>query len=293
MKRVSLTRFRFGGVAAATIAPAWITIYAPAAAAPAVFNPAGLEVGSSGFVKLPRGADVKVADFLSWSDAMRIFLVIQVVPEPLHNRALIAEIPGPIPDEFGYQEIEAFWLEAQAGSAVFDIDTTDGAATLSPLPLGTIPSQSSMLYQVVSGDFDVWSHLVADPATAGRIRRALLGAKHPTSGLGIYIGLLGESASSDIDRYDEYAVSTVTTANGPTIATNTYAWFRLNRAGARFRTFYATAAEPADDDDWIELTQPAATSFTSSDDLRVGLAGFCSNLAAGTAKWKHFRNWTG
>src|SRR5262245_30721167 len=146
-----------------------------------------------------------------------------------------------------------------------------------------------MIYQLVSVDFDVWSYLRTDVGGARAQRLALLGVRDPNSGLGVYIGLRGLSASSEIHRLDEYAAATLAETNVASIATLTYAWVRLKRAGGRFRAFYATAAQPAVAADWTEAPQIVAQSFASSADVRVGLAGYTNNTAVGEARWKFLR----
>jgi hypothetical protein len=289
--RRSFTRYRIGGVASVSITRAWLRILGPAGGAPQILSPMeGQNATLSAFIRLARVFDIRVHDILKDS-TNRIFIVHQIQPEPgLTNLLHCSEIPPPIPDEFDAQSLEDFWTSTASG---FSISTTDSFLQLTSMPAGTLPSAAKGLYQVVPGDFDIWAQLRTDTGSVGNTRNALLGARHPSSSLGCYVGAL-DYGSTDLVRLDEYAASTLDTTTGAGgLATNTLYYARLKRMGARFRAFYkSTAALPTVNSDWTEIFNDPSTSFSSPDALRVGAWGYTNNSSQGNARLVYIRNWT-
>lgn len=288
-RRAALVRHRLGGIASSVVSPARLSIFGPPGGAPLIVSPNSLQVGVSGFADVGLRADVRVNDFLYWTEKDRWFRVTQLAPFPAVVRALVAEISAPLPDEFALQMIESWWTTTASG---FSILTTDGSMNLTTMPAATLPSVAKGCYQLVSGDFDVWTRLRADSGSGGNVRHALLGARDPASGLGIYMGLADNGVDADLRRFDEYQVATLNIDNILVIATATYAYVRLKRSGGRFRTFHRTGAvDPTTENDWTEDDNSAAVSFSSSAAMRVGLFGYTNNSTLGEARWQFLRNW--
>lgn len=294
--RRAFTRFRLGGVVAQAIPRAWLRILGPIGGAPQILDPVeGENQTLAAFIRLSNVFGVRVADILKENESGRIFVVRQVQPEPNRTDLLhCVEIQAPIPDEFDAQSLEPFWTQTDTGFSISSDGPSESVLLLSTMPAGTLPSSAKGNYQLVAGDFDVWAQLRTDAGAAGNVRHALLGARHPTSNLGCYVGVRSPTATTaDTVRLDEHAVATLDTTTGTVGAAAVTLFFaRLKRTGSRFQAFYKiTPNTPIAESDWIEIVNDPATSFSSVEDLRVGLWGYTDNSTAGQAIFAFLRNW--
>src|SRR5262249_35633716 len=151
-------------------------------------------------------------------------------------------------DEFNTQpNIEPYWTTTASG---FSLDA-DGFLALLSMPAATLPSAAKGTFQLVTGNFDIWARFRPDTGSVGNVRIALLGARHPSTGLGAYIGVKDDGTNQLVRRFDEYATSTLQETGVLTVATNTFNYYRIKRDGTLFMTYHKlTAGEPTVDTDW-------------------------------------------
>lgn len=285
MKRTTFTRYRTGGAPAATLSPAWVSIYAPAGGAPTVIVRGQVQSGVTAAIDVVRVADVLVNDFLKDGQDGRIFQVLQLEKQGGRLHLLAAEVKPPIPDEFESGAVEGYWT----GSG-WTIDAPSGVI-LSPHPSATLPSLATLLYQDVDFDFDMWGRCRADGGAAGAVRRVLLAARHPSTGLGVYAGIKDDGANSTFIRLDEYSAGLLAETTGAAFATATLGSVRLSRVGAMMHAYHSGETLPNEDADWTEITPGANIYTTTAQALRVGLAGYTQTGAVGDGRWQFIRNW--
>lgn len=247
--------------------------------------------------------DVAKSDLVAPNDILyeiatgRIFIVIAIARHPGLLRLQAAEVRAPIPDEFESGIIDQFWTQYRAweidpatGEAISSASTTTGyqKSNLADTPF---------LYQLVSGDFDVYTQVFVG-SVAAQTRAAFIKAGLPNDSAFIGVGITSDVNQRVFLRYENNGVAAQSThRDGWPIGL--YVWLRLQRVGVRFSAFYSAlqdAQRPVKSSDWTEITEttagaPGAGFWTSSADLRLGLAFYNGNAAAVDFKAKFFRNW--
>lgn len=286
--RTKFLRYRFGSGTEETLLPAWLTIFSPSVgAAETVVDQVIQPV--SGYVDCRRLADVLPGDVLREGAAGsvgRVFVVSQVENRPATTRLLVAEIFPPIPDEFESGLLEAFW--AADGDWVFDKAT--GSAQPTPLPSLTSPSVSSYLYQTISGDFDCFCEVSVDAGSGVAIRHALLKAQANLLGpdlVGVGVRNDGNVTVYRVDRVDP----TLITTDGLTVPDKFGLFLRLSRLGTRFRTFWAVGDLPEKESQWAEIHAPSPGSWSTGNDVLLGLGAYQNTGTFGIVKFPFLRNW--
>jgi hypothetical protein len=74
------------------------------------------------------------------------------------------------------------------------------------------------------------------------------------------------------------------------LSSGNWGYVRLKRFGARFRAFYAqTTTDPLRESDWIEIDNPIP--WTTTGEVRIGLAGFVNAGVTADLRFRFFRNW--
>jgi len=285
--RTKMYRHRPGNVASRLVAPLWLTIYSQSAGAPRIVARGQIEEGVTGLVESSRSADIEVGDILIDFYDARIFYVLQIEMRPARRKCTVVEYLPPLADEFEFGVIDSYWSATSEG---WSVDASSGELKQTN-PSGTLPSAGRLLYQNVGIGFDAWARVKCDGGSGGAIRRALIGARSASSGLGVYVGAKDNGTNTIPVRLDEHAASTVAETSGTGVASASYLFVRLQRQGSRFRAFYNSGTvEPAAEADWTEIV-PSGSQFTGADSLRVGACGYTQTGAAGEARLKFLRNW--
>lgn len=289
--RRSFTRFRPGGVATQAITFGYLELRTPAGGAPKIFSPtAQKDATVTASIKLSRKWDVRIGDILKESYAGRAFLVLQTAPNPGFDLLYCAELMLPIPDEFNAQaSIEPFWSTTASGFAIDPLSFL----SLIPPPAATLPSGAKGCYQLVTGNFDIWARLRPDTGSVGNVRIVLLGARHPSTNLGCFIGSKDDGTNQLIRRFDEHTVSTLAESGSATATTLTFNYYRIRRDGTIFTTYFKnTAGEPTVESDWtLIFAASIANSYRNAEPIRVGAWGYTNNSNTGEAYWDFIRNW--
>lgn len=297
--RTTFTRYRLGGASSLAIPLAWLRLLGPLGGGPQILDPSrGSQQGVSAHIGIHRNYDVRIGDILKEGAAGasgRAFIVLQVEPRADHvDLYHSSEIPPPIPDEFNTFTKELFWTDPDAGFLATNSSSLGGILQISSLPPGTSPTAAVKYFQLVRGDFDIWTRLTTDDGTAGNVRNALIGAQLASDSTGIFVGYRHPNGGgqAELIRYDVISGPITSTIIGAAAASSANYFVRLKRQGSRLRAFYKiTAGEPAVESDWIEIFQTLASAFASAAELRVGHFGFTNNSAEGNATWVFLRHW--
>lgn len=296
--RTTFTRYRLGGASSLSIPLAWLRVLGPFGGGPQILDPlAQAQQSTSSIIAIQRIYDVRIGDILKEGAAGasgRAFLVVQVEPRADHfDFYHSSEIPPPIPDDFDLLSKEVFWIDPDTGFGIVGDLPLGGRLQLSSVPAGTSPTAADKFYQLVRGDFDIWTRILVDAGTAGNVRNGLIGAQLASDSTGCFVGLRHPNLTNDHEliRYDVITGPITNVVVGASQTTGTF-HFRLKRQGSRLRAFFkATAGAPTVDSDWTEIFQTVANSFSSSAELRVGCFGFTNNSTQGLLDWLFVRTW--
>lgn len=290
--KTSLTRYRLGTGATATIYPAWIRIETPAGGAPQIITRDAAQLGVTAMGECYRSTDLMVGDLLYWSAEMRWFQVLQLLPQTASQQFFLSELALPLPDEFSYgSAIEAFWSATASG---WTIDLATFSATLTLVGTWTYPSSGKQLRQSVPGDFDIYASLRVDSGSGTRY--ALLGGCNSAFTRGVFVGVRDNGSTVNycrVDQYGDTSVAVVATAVYNLGAGN-YGWVRLKRSGQGLLTYYSVSEdgvaldEPTTESDWAQIQPTAPNYYTHSGTVYVGPCGYG---AAGAMRVDWIRNW--
>lgn len=288
-RRSAFMRYRLGSLASGagtppTLAPGWLTIYSPAIGAPETVARGSVVLPVAGQIDFRREEDVRVGDLLKDQATGRIFTVAQMQDRPVQRRVLVAEVFPPIPDEFESGLIEAYWdLDGN-----WAINQTLGELVPVTVSLAD-PAVASFCYQLLQGDFDVFTWVFADVGSSGAVRYALL--KVQLNLLGPELTAVGvkNNGKGVFVRVDKNP-GIVETVEG-SLSAGLYGFVRLKREGARFRTFYASATHPpTEETEWREINPPV-NAWTSAADVLIGLAAYQNAGTTGSMRFRFLRNW--
>ena len=248
---------------------------------------------SSGQIEVSRSGDFLIGDILVDQSSSRLFMVIQIVEQPSVKRLLVSEIKFPIPDEFESGIVESFWtvigtweMNVEAGE-LGSLSDILGVAGYQSTSILAIP----FVYQVVSGDFDVYAKLFINAGFGAAQKHSLLKAALADDSEAVGVGIRANMKYLTFFRQDvEPGLSTVDAEKVPLAQ---YCWVRLSRVGVRFGAYFSTLSErrrPVRDDDWIEIV--STSGWTSSADVRLGIGFFNdSTTKVERSRFSFFRNW--
>jgi hypothetical protein len=286
--RTTLTRTRYG-VADAVIDPAWLAVH-PTGVRKVIIS-GGKEVGITASVRALRTAGLKIGDFLYESSLNLRLTVLQIIPEQTTEVALCQQVPQFIPDEFHNGSIEGFWTASQAGGTITETEPVGGILIIYPTIQTGLAGAGPLLYQTVSGDFDIFCRVAVTNAGlgAGQFVYGLIGARIDSTH-GVYVGLRRSTDAAEMVRIDQYGggagqqseVVSVTGVN----------FVRMRRQGTAFRAYYSTAAvdnPPETESGWAEIKQ-TSNEQVSGASVQLGLSSWANAAALDEADFDYVRN---
>jgi hypothetical protein len=289
--RTSMKRTRYG-VAEITINPAWLKIY-PTGVRKIIIT-LGVEVGITAEVRVKATADVAVGDFLYEATRGQRFYVYQLIPEQATVLLMCQQVPKFIGDEFDNLQVEGFWSQLLNGGSLSESAFAGQIELAPPVPVVQVATNGLFLYQVISGDFDVFARLAVTNNLSGlNAHYGYLGARVSGAAyLGAYIGTKGTNGASVAVRLDQYG--TLAGQQDETTAAVVVNFVRLRRVGVVLHTYYSTNGDtnvPNSEDDWVEL-EGSGFVASSGADVELGLGCYItSNVPAGNRTIsKYIRN---
>ncbi|MGH2359747.1 MAG: hypothetical protein ACRDGM_04285 [bacterium] len=265
-----------------------LEIYAPSIGPLQIYRAGDILSGLAGQIDFVREALVSVGDLLCDQTTGRWFSVAQISDQPAIRRALVAEFLLPMPDEFESGVIDGYWTALH--SLAVDVELGELYVQSGSDLSKTTPLNIPFLYQLITGDFDIYARLRCTVGGGGNYGYALLKAGDTGDTKAVTVGVRMEGGSGQFVRQDY--VSSIQEVSGNGLSQNAWGLVRLRRVGARIAAYYAPSpSTPEIEEEWIELQAGAGNAWTSTAQLRVGLAGYLSTGTTAGHRYSWLRNW--